>query len=153
MFVKSATRTVTLKALIILLLLFCFRVDAQLIQLVTDVPFLPGFDAWHSASIPYGVLLGSQCLIIFLALMVILKINKNSYRVNHGRSIGLLWVGWLYFLFMTVRFLLSITIMQSHSWFGATLPAIFHMVLASFLIVLGAYEKCQLDSLEGSNES
>ena len=143
----------TLKFLIVLLLLFSFRVAAQFIQLVTDVPLLPSFDAWHSASIPYVVLLGSQCLIIFLALMVIVKIFKQSYRANHSRSIGLLWVGRLYFLFMAARFVLSITIMQSHTWFGATLPAVFHMVLALFLIVLGTYEKSQLESLEGSSES
>lgn len=145
----NLNRSVSLSALTILLLLFCFRVAAQLIQWLFPVPFLPCFDAWHSASIPYGVLLGSQCIIITIALVVMVKIYKNSYRAHNGRSIVLLSVGWLYFLFMTVRFLLSITIMQSHPWFGATLPAFFHMVLALFLIVLGAFEKSQLISPEG----
>ena len=153
MFYLSITRSVSLRILSILLLLFCFRVAAQLIQLVTSVSFLPGFDAWHSASIPYSVLLGSQGLIIAVALMVIVKIYKHSYRANNARSTVLLWLGWLYFLFMTARFLLSISIMQSHPWFGATLPAIFHIVLALFLIVLGAYEKSQLNDQETKSEA
>jgi len=137
----------------ILLVLFCFRVGVQFIQLVADLPLLPEFDAWHSASISYPVLLGFQLIIIFLSLTVIVRIYHNNYRENYKRSIILLWIGWLYFVFMLIRFLLSITIMQSHVWFGATLPAFFHLVLALFLIVLGTVEKSQLGSRDVSRES
>jgi hypothetical protein len=153
MLVKFATRQVTLKALIIILLLFSFRVASQYLQLNADISFLPEFDAWHSASIPYQLLLWSQLILIFLSVTVILKIYKSSYRANDKRATILLWIGWLYFTFMMIRFLLSITVMQSHVWFGATLPAFFHMVLASFLIVLGSYEKAELDSWENNSES
>ena len=151
--VNSATREVTLKILIIILILFSFRVISQYLQLNANIEFLPEFDAWHSASIPYPFLLCSQLIIIFLSVTVILKIYNNSYRANDKRAKILLWLGWLYFTFMMIRFLLSITFMQSHVWFGATLPAFFHMVLASFLIVLGSYEKAELGSWESSSES
>jgi len=42
--------------------------------------------------------------------------------------------------------------MQSHHWFGATLPAFFHIVLALFLVVLGAYEKSQVNIHEDNSE-
>lgn len=145
-------RQLTVKLLLILLALFCFRVLAQLVQLSEGLSFLPGFDAWHSASIPYPALLGSQLCIIFLSFYVIAKINSGSYRANSARSKILFWLGWLYFSFMFVRFILSVTIMQSHAWFGATLPAIFHMVLALFLVVLGSYEKNTLRLKEKSRE-
>jgi hypothetical protein len=153
MLVNSVTREVTLKILTIILLLFSFRVVSQYLQLNADITFLPEFDAWHSASIPYPFLLCSQLIIIFLSGTVILKIYKCSYRANAKRATILMWLGWLYFILMMIRFLLSTTVLQSHVWFGATLPAFFHMVLASFLIALGSYEKAELDSMENSRES
>ena len=146
MFVKSASRTVTLKILTILLLLFCFRVAAQLLQKIWDIPLLPEYDTWHSASISYSTLLLSQLIIILLSVVVIMRINQDSYRAHPVRCKIMLWLGWIYFLFMLIRFVLSITVMQSHSWFGATMPAFSHMVLAGFLIVLGEYEKSQLNA-------
>jgi len=86
------TRAFALKTLTILLLMFCFRVTAQLLQRLTTIDFLPGFDAWHSASIPYAYLLASQCIIIVLALVVIVNIYNQAYRALLGRSIALLWV-------------------------------------------------------------
>ena len=145
-------RQLAVKLLLLLLLLFCFRVVAQFVQLFAGLSFLPGFDAWHSASIPYPALLGSQLLIIFSSVFVISKIRSDSYRANSTRSKILLWLGWLYFIFMFIRFILSVTIMQSHVWFGTTLPAIFHMVLALFLVVVGSYEKEQLRLKETSSE-
>ena len=145
-------RKLAVKILLLLLLLFCFRVLAQFVQLSDGLSFLPGFDAWHSASIPYPALLGSQLLIIFVSVFVIRKIHNGSYRANSTRSKILFWLGWLYFISMFARFILSITIMQSHAWFGATLPAIFHMVLALFLLVLGSYEKAQLSLKEKTSE-
>jgi hypothetical protein len=143
-------RKLAVKILLLLLLLFSFRVAAQFIQLSAGLSFLPGFDAWHSASIPYPALLGSQLLIIFVSVLVIRKIHDGSYGANSRRSKILFWLGWLYFIFMFARFILSITIMQSHAWFGATLPAIFHMVLALFLLFLSSYEKAQI--AEGENQ-
>ena len=134
----SSGKTTTL--LIILLLLFLFRVLAQLLQFIGDLPYLPDFEAWHSATIPYGWLLFSQGLIITIIISVIIRIHRMLYRFNKRRGILLLCLGSFYFLFMLARFLLSVTIMTSHPWFGATLPAFFHLVLASIVIVIGLYE-------------
>jgi hypothetical protein len=129
-----------------LLSLFVFRVFAQLIQYNRNLAFLPGFDTWHSATIPYGWLLVSQLFIIFIILAVIFKIHFETYQCNKRRALILLCLGIIYFLFMTIRFALSLTILQSHPWFGATLPAFFHIVLAAIVIVIGIYDFQGVDS-------
>lgn len=130
----------TIKLLYVLLALFIFRVLIQLIQFFGDLSFLPDFESWHSETIPYGWLLLSQGLIIAWVIAVILRIHRMQYRFNEKCALFLLWSGSLYFLVMLARLILSITILTSHPWFGATLPALFHLVLASIVIVTGLYE-------------
>ena len=134
----TVNATVTL--LKILLSLFLFRVFVQLLQFNRDLPYLPSFEAWHSATIPYSWLLFSQVLITFAIITVIIRIHRGLYVFYKTRALLLLWFGAIYFIFMLVRFTLSISILTTHHWFGATLPALFHMVLASVFIVTGLYE-------------
>ena len=131
----------TVFALITLLVLFCFRVLAQLIQWLQAVAWLPEFEVWHSGALPYEWLLVSQGLIIALFVGVIIRIQRNQYACNSTRVKLLVVVGWVYFVFMVLRFILSLTLLPSHPWFGATLPAFFHIVLATMLLVIGYYEK------------
>ncbi len=134
-------RKTTTLALSTLLVLFCFRVSAQLIQWLHPVSWLPDFESWHSAALPYAWLLASQGLIIIVFVGVIIRIKLSRYGCNEMRVKLLLALGWVYFAFMLVRFVLSVTLLPSHPWFGATLPALFHIVLATMLLVLGYYEK------------
>ena len=140
MFSKRLGRKPAIQILSGLVLVFCFRVGAQFLQSIGDFDFLPSFSEWHSDSIPYLWLFLSQVIIIFFTVTIIFKLHRNTYKCDLKKAKVLLFIGWLYFIFMWARFLLSMTLMQSHPWFGATLPAVFHMVLASFLIVLGWYE-------------
>ena len=134
----------TIQILSGLTLAFCFRVIAQLLQKFGNFNFLPSFNDWQSGSIPYLWLFISQVIIISIAIYTIFKIHKNTYKYSIKKSKVLLFIGWLYFIFMLIRFVLSITILQSHPWYGATIPAAFHMVLAAYLIVLGWYEYNQI---------
>jgi uncharacterized protein len=85
-------------------------------------------------------LLGSQLIIIATVLAVIMHIQSGHYVCHSGRGKILLLSGGIYFTLMCLRFVLSITVLGSHPWFGATLPALFHMILAGFLLTLGMYE-------------
>ncbi len=134
-------RQTTVFALITLLLLFCFRVSAQLVQWLDFVPWLPDFESWHSGALPYVLLLVSQGLIIIGFIGVIIRIQRNRYGCSRMRIRLLLAIGWVYFTFMLLRFALSVTLLPSHPWYGATLPAFFHIVLATMLLVIGYYEK------------
>jgi uncharacterized protein len=134
------SRLSTVRWLALFLILFCFRVLAQFLQSIIHIPLLPPFDAWHSSTIPYAWLLGSQIIIIVVSLAVITQVWRDSYACSSRRGKFIIWSGSIYFTLMCLRFVLSITVLGSHPWFGATLPAFFHMVLAGFLVSLGIYE-------------
>ncbi len=40
---------------------------------------------------------------------------------------------------MVVRLVLGLTVMSSHYWFANHLPTVFHLVLASFMGITGAF--------------
>ena len=51
----------------------------------------------------------------------------------------LLVIGWFYFGLMGIRLIVGLTIAPDHYWFSARLPTVFHMVLASFILVYGRF--------------
>ncbi|GJL83452.1 MAG: hypothetical protein DHS20C01_30860 [marine bacterium B5-7] len=125
--------------LIFLLTLFVFRVAAQLLQTVHPVTFLPPFDAWQSGTLPYPLLLLAQLMIIALCLRMIIKVRTDTLRVN--RKTGLVWLipGFIYLFVMLFRLTAGLSFAVEHSWLGALIPTIFHLVLASFIISVGLY--------------
>ncbi|HEX7969793.1 MAG TPA: hypothetical protein VF502_16335 [Stellaceae bacterium] len=126
-------------ALSLLLLLFCIRVAAQLIQRGFDLPFLPRFDAWHSGTLPYGLLVASQFLIIGVCLWLIVRIHQGTLGPGPRRHVVVLALGAIYFAAMAFRLVAGSTFLAGHAWFATRLPAIFHIVLASFVLTVGHY--------------
>lgn len=122
-----------------LLLTFCFRVGAQLLQAFYPVVFLPAFEEWHSGALPYPALVASQALIIILFSTVVWRFRKGTVKVNGTWGKAMLAIGALYFSFMLLRLIAGLTFASGHSWFDATIPTIFHLVLASFILVYGHY--------------
>lgn len=123
----------------LLLALFCFRVFAQLLQWVFPSELLPPFAAWHSAALPYGVLLSSQVLIIILMVFVCTRFTRG--RVTRNRLLGgvLLVTGTIYLVTMLGRLLVGLFVLPDHHWFGQFLPAVFHLVLALFVLLVGSF--------------
>ena len=119
--------------------LFLFRVLAQLVQVKTTLPFLPPFEQWHSAVIPYPLLLMSQIIILGFLSKIAFAFSKG--RVVPSRTSGRIWLafGTIYFGAMMLRLILGLTIFSGHAWFSNHLPTFFHLVLASFLLVVGMY--------------
>src|SRR5882757_9772275 len=64
--------------LIVLLALFIFRVSAQLLQWTFPVSWLPSFATWHSATLSYPVLVGTQIVIIVTAVWLIRGLLRNA---------------------------------------------------------------------------
>jgi hypothetical protein len=120
-----------------LLLLFCFRVLAQLIQAWYSVTFLPPFEAWESGALPYWLLVLSQMLIIVVCARVIRRMHKGLTIPSMTRGKVLLILGSIYFGLMCVRLIIGLTVATDHFWFGARLPTAFHFVLAGFILVCG----------------
>lgn len=47
--------------------------------------------------------------------------------------------GGIYFTTMLVRLVLGLTILSTNRWFSSILPTMFHLVLASYLLVYGHF--------------
>ncbi len=125
--------------LLVLLLLFTFRVGAQLLQWFFPVKFLPPFTAWQSGTLPYGVLLVFQILLI--GLMTRVQLRMQSARVVPNARTGevLLSLGSIYFAFMLFRCGAALSFGQGHAFFGSLLPSVFHLVLSTWVILLGLF--------------
>lgn len=48
-------------------------------------------------------------------------------------------IGGIYLGLMCLRLIIGLTVLPDHFWFGAILPTLFHLVLASFILVYGRF--------------
>ncbi len=122
-----------------LLSLFIFRVSAQLIQAVHPFTFLPPFESWQSGALPYPALLICQVAIIGICVRVIIKMRAGAISPNEKLGLALLLFGGIYLLIMSFRLLAGLSFGENNFWLGALLPTIFHLVLASFVLLLGLF--------------
>ncbi len=125
--------------LTLLLFLFSFRVGAQLLQSFYPVSFLPAFEDWHSGALPYWILVVSQIAIIAICLRITYQFITGTARPNFKIGKLCLVFGFIYFSIMLFRMIAGLTFAPDHAWLGARLPTFFHLVLASFLIIVGHY--------------
>jgi len=119
--------------------LFCFRVLAQLTASVVDTPFLPAFEAWHSATMPYGLLAFFQIVILFFLSKTALRFSRKQVRPSKRIGVFILIVGSIYFFAMALRMVLGLTLYTESRWFSNYLSTAFHYVLAVYLIIVGWY--------------
>jgi hypothetical protein len=126
-------------ALWLLFFLFAVRVVAQPLALVVHSAILPPFESWHSAALPYGVLVASQ-IAILLALGLMAR-RFTAGTVTPRRPIGALALvfGALYLVSMVVRLALGLTVLGHVRWFASPLPTVFHIVLATSLLLFGQF--------------
>ena len=118
-------------------LLFLGRVLAQGVEYFVDIPFIPDFEQWHSATLPYWLLLLFQLLILGFMGTVTARLFQGTLRLSRQGRKCVLRLGWIYFWAMAARHLLGLTLLADTVWFTSTLSILFHYVLALFLIVLG----------------
>lgn len=127
--------------LFILTAIFIFRVVGQFLQLWFNVPLLPSFEQWYSGAIPYPYLLAIQFFIIFWMLRISLKIKNIVIKPNRKLGNFLEVIAWIYLIVMFVRFVISVTGMLEYTWFQRPIPSFFHMVLASYILLVAHYHK------------
>ena len=133
--------------------LFGLRVLAQLIQAIYPLSFMPPFQAWHSAVLPYPVLVASQVVIILLIAAVLLRVKADAVVPHRWKYWTCFSLGGLYFSFMAFRLIAGLTFLSDHPWFSKSLPAFFHVVLASFILLFGhyIYQKAANAASDGDN--
>lgn len=119
--------------------LFVFRVLAHLVQTLQPVLFLPPLEAWHGAVLRYSLLLACQVVIIVCLSVITWRVGRDAVLPRPWKFRLCFALGVPYFLFMAVKLAAGPTFLADHPWFAKSLPAFFHFVLASFLLLLGHY--------------
>ena len=122
-------------ALLALLGLFVLRVAAQLVQLIAPQAWLPAFEAWHSATWPYSVLVAAQIAIIAVTVWFAAGLMRGTIRPDRRVGMGLAVLGGAYFLGALARFVAGFTIGKDDPFLAAHVPGFFHLVLASKVLV------------------
>ena len=124
---------------IILTSIFFVRVFLQITQFFFNVDFLPSFGTWQSGVLPYGILIVLQLIILGLSLWTIFNFKKGGPKPIRSKGKAYLIIGVAYALIMIYRLVAGMTFAKDHYWLDARLPTIFHLILASIVITLGAY--------------
>lgn len=119
--------------------LFVLRVLAQLLQAVHPVAFLPPFHAWHGAVLPYPLLVATQVVVMMVLAVICWRVRNDGIHPSRWKYRLCFISGGLYFSIMAFRLFAGLSILADHSWFSKSLPAFFHLVLASFVLMLGHY--------------
>ena len=137
--IKNSASPAYVAILWVLSLLFLLRTIGQLIQYLSPVEWLPQLEAWQGSTLPYGFLLFSQ--LIILAVMVLITRQHASGCVRKSASKGkwLLAFGAIYFAVMTSRLVIGLAHLSMHPWFYKFIPAFFHLVLASFVLLIAGF--------------
>jgi hypothetical protein len=125
----------------VLLGLFAMRVAAQPAQLWLRVPWLPAFDTWQSGALPYWLLLTLQLIILRLQIGIAAAIGAGRLHPSPRAARWWLGLGAIYFAAMLLRLTLGATVLASNHWFSSWLPTLFHLVLASFVLLVGALHR------------
>lgn len=120
--------------------LFVLRVAGQILVALRPRSWLPPMVQWNF--IPYPVLLPIQ--IIFVVVMVWVdrsfSIHAGAMTVRQpGVGRYLIVFSALYAVAMVIRYVRRMRVHPDQRWFGGTIPIVFHLVLASYLYLIGRY--------------
>jgi hypothetical protein len=121
--------------------LFALRVAGQAIQRWLPLPFLPPSGAFQGSTIPYPVLLPVQLAILAIMLGVARRVRRDTLARREPIGRVLSFAGRVYFLAMLARLAIGLTVPEAPAWFRAPISSVFHLVLATFVLVLAAHHR------------
>ena len=132
----------TVATLLLLEGLFAVRVVGQLLVYWRAPDWLPPMERWASGLLPYRLLLGFQVLTLLLMTFVAVAIALGwPGTADRWPALGglVVLVASVYAFSMLVRYGLRMARRPDERWLGGTIPIVFHLVLAGWLMVLGSY--------------
>jgi hypothetical protein len=123
-----------------LTLLFALRVLGQAIQRWLPQEFLPPFAAFQGSALPYWFLLSAQLLILAVMARVSRRVQTGVLKISRRSRTILTWVGSLYMTVALGRLALGLVLTEIAPWFHAWIPAVWHVVLASFVLTIARFD-------------
>ena len=121
-------------------LLFLARVVSQAVQNWAPVSFLPPFDDFQGSGLPYSVLLSAQIAILVLLIVVVARMHRGKSLISRRLILPVIVAGGVYFAVMAVRLVLGLSVLSHSGWFSTWIPTVFHLVLASLMMLIAAYQ-------------
>ena len=122
-------------------LAFLGRVVSQAVQKWAPVSFLPTFGEFQGSGLPYPALLTAQIAILAITVAVIARMRRGKSLISPRLIVPATVAGALYFAVMAVRLVLGLSVLSHSGWFSTWIPTVFHLVLASKLMLIGAYQR------------
>ena len=119
---------------------FLVRVAGQLYVRARAPGWLPPTEQWNL--MPYRLLLPIQLAILGVMAWICVDFTRGGGVAAEPReTFGevVVWFSYVYAGAMAVRYVVRMARRPAVRWFGGTIPIVFHLVLASFLYVLGSF--------------
>ena len=134
--------------------LFAARVLGQAVQYWAPLPFLPAFDHFQGSGTPYGLLLAVQLVILGVMVRTAWQVHRQTLVRSARAARVLMWVGGIYLAGSVARIVVGMTVADAHAWFRTWIPAIFHLVLATYvLLVAGVHGRAAVSESESSDKA
>jgi hypothetical protein len=119
--------------------LFAVRVLGQAIQRWWPRSYLPPFNAFQGSRLSYPTLLSAQAIILGLMVWTSWRAATGSFRPSDRKSALWAWVGGIYMFGSLLRIVIGVASPNAPHWFRVWIPALFHVVLAGFVLTLALY--------------
>ena len=122
-----------------LIFLFALRVAGQAMQRWLPQTYLPPFNAFQGSSLPYWLLLSVQLVILATMSTCTYRIHLGMLQPSFNVGRTLAWTGGLYMTGSLIRIVVGLTMPGAPAWFSTWIPAVFHVVLAGFVLAMARH--------------
>ena len=129
--------------------LFLLRVLGQAAQRWFPLSFLPSFHEFQGSNLPYWLLFSAQLAIVAAMVRYSWRIQAGTLVPSRRAGSLLARLGSIYMLGSLARLAIGLVLPVPPAWFTAWIPAIFHVVLAGFVLTLAAYHRRESGLVSG----
>jgi hypothetical protein len=119
--------------------LFTVRVLGQAVQRWWPQSILPPFNSFQGGGLPYPLLLTAQIVILGLMIRGALRVSSRTLSPSPAQLKALTWFGFVYMGGSMLRIVIGIFVPAAPAWFTTWIPAVFHLVLAAFVMALALH--------------
>ena len=102
-------------------------------------PGFPPFEAFQGSALPYGVLLAAQLIILAVMVFYTVRLARCRLVPSHRAGVVLAWLGGIYMTVALTRVAIGLWVPDAAPWFAVWIPALLHVVLASYVLTLAYY--------------